>query len=96
MQAISKAGLCVPVKRIRVSSEWFMARTETTKDRYRPLDSQNALGSLKAAFDGLVDAGLIESDGHKFLEIGTVTLNRSAKEHKGRCAVDLIIEVIES
>ena len=37
-------------------------------------DSQNAIASLKAAADGIVDAGIIPTDSHDWLEWGGVSL----------------------
>lgn len=63
-----------------------------TKDRrYRPLDVGNAITSLKHAIDGLVDAGLLPNDGHKWLNWGSVALFRGAKQHQGRAEVVLTL-----
>lgn len=95
MQAISKAGISIPVQKVRVSSEWFMGPTPAQKDRYRPTDVQNAIGALKAAFDGVADSGLIVSDNHEHLVIGETTLHRTAKGHKGRACIELVIEILD-
>ncbi len=96
MEAIARCGITVPVEQIIIDSTWYMARTPTTRDRYRPLDIQNAIGALKAAFDGIVDAGLVVSDNHNHLLIGSTELLRSAKRHQGRACVELNIEILES
>lgn len=47
---------------VRVEIVWNMA---PDKNAYHPLDIQNAIASLKAAMDGVVDAGVIEKDSHR-------------------------------
>lgn len=92
--AALQRGYWEPCK-IRIHSEWFMGKKFNGDGLYRPLDIQNAIGSLKAAVDGLIDAGIAESDGHKHVQWGETILHRAAKEHKGKCAVVLRIEVID-
>ena len=41
---------------------------------YKPLDAQNALSSLKAAFDALADAGIVPNDSARWLTLGKVQL----------------------
>jgi hypothetical protein len=83
-----------------VSHEWFMhvphkEQIGLVPKRYRPLDIGNAIGALKAAIDGIVDAGLIPGDSHKVLKWGEGVLHRSANEHGGRSCVVLTFETIE-
>lgn len=79
-----------------VSCEWFMGKTAAQKlgadRRYRPLDTANAIASLKAAIDGIVDAGVLTGDSHKHLSWGRTILHRAAKEHGGRACVVLTFE----
>jgi hypothetical protein len=72
---------------VRVEIVWNMA---PDRNAYHPLDIQNAIASLKAAMDGVVDAGVIGADNHRTV-IGfcPVTLNREKKLHKGRSEVIL-------
>lgn len=68
----------------------------TIRDRlYRALDAANALSSVKALQDSLVDAGVLIADDHRHLSIGRVELYRRAEEHKGRCCVEVTLEVVE-
>lgn len=60
--------------------------------RYRPNDIQNANSSLKAAIDGLCDAGMAPDDNHKWVDWGTTVLYRTEKEHKGRSCVVIRLE----
>ncbi len=62
---------------------------------YRPLDAANAIGSLKAAIDGLVDAGMTPSDSHEWVHWENPILNRKKKDHGGRCGVVLTITQVE-
>jgi hypothetical protein len=43
---------------------------------YRPRDIENAIGALKPAIDGMVDAGVIPDDSHMWLEWGRFRLSR--------------------
>jgi hypothetical protein len=78
---------------VRVSAEFFCG--PSVEPRYRPLDIGNAIGSLKAAIDGLVDGGMSPSDSHKDVVWGDVRLFRAKKEHQGRACVVLTMEALE-
>jgi hypothetical protein len=52
------------------------------KQGYRPRDVQNALSSLKAAFDALQDAGIVPSDAEKWLALGEIELLTRATDHR--------------
>ncbi len=91
----------VYAKRVRVSSEWWMGgkiirvgRKTISDGLYRPKDQGNAIGALKAAYDGLVDAGLILDDQDPFLEVGRTVLHKR-KDSGDRCEIVLTIEVLE-
>lgn len=45
---------------------------------YRPNDPANALAAAKPLIDGLSDAGLIEDDSWRWLEIGSIRCDRDA------------------
>ena len=45
---------------------------------YRPIDRDNAIASLKATIDGLVDAGVIPNDRAETLRIGDVEIRRES------------------
>jgi crossover junction endodeoxyribonuclease RusA len=97
MAALAKASLDVPVV---VETEWYMGKSQVEKATgktvyYRPRDIQNANSSLKGAIDGLVDAGLIPDDNHKWLQWGRCSLYRSEKEHQGKLGVVLTITPLE-
>jgi hypothetical protein len=47
---------------------------------YKPRDSQNAISALKAAMDGMVDAGIVKSDAAAWVEIGKVSLYTRAND----------------
>lgn len=65
---------------------------KTSDKRYRALDSDNAITSVaKSLFDGLVQAKVISGDSHKHVSIGSVTLNRAFREHKGEASVVITI-----
>lgn len=49
---------------------------------YKPRDVQNALSSLKAALDGLADAGIVGSDAAYWLRIGRVSLLTRASDKR--------------
>lgn len=49
---------------------------------YKPRDVQNAISSLKAALDGLADAGIVGSDAAHWLRIGRVSLLTRASDKR--------------
>lgn len=49
---------------------------------YKPRDVQNAISSLKAALDGLADAGIVGSDAAYWLRIGRVSLLTRASDKR--------------
>jgi hypothetical protein len=59
--------------------KFFAHRAENPDGRYRPRDTANAIGSLKACIDGFVDAGLVPDDSHKWISWGTVDIYRDKK-----------------
>ena len=69
---------------VEIQIDWYMAN----KTFYCPMDNQNAISALKAAIDGIVDAGVIEDDNRKIVKaIYPVNLYRTRKEHQGRSEV---------
>lgn len=98
--AIQQTKGCKFLGRCRVSHEWFMGKCRAEQSvsplrsakRYRPRDIANAIASLKAAIDGIVDAGVIGDDNHKVLQWGDCTLHRDAKSHGGKSCVVLRFE----
>ncbi|GEM_PF-3099013 len=88
------AGLGAPAFRsIVVTATWFMA--PRAKDgRYRPLDGTNAQGALKAALDGLTDAGLTMDDDDAAVRQMPPTMLRRPEQHGGRAMVSLLVEGI--
>ena len=54
---MSLAGITTPPK-------WKAARYHLTAYTFRQWDEDNLIASLKGAFDGLVDAGLLSDDRH--------------------------------
>lgn len=63
--------------------------------KVRPLDSTNAASCLKGAIDGLVDAGVVPKDDHRWVSMDSPVLLRTAKEHNGRAEIVLKIETME-
>jgi hypothetical protein len=49
------------------------------QDGYRPRDVQNAIASLKPHIDGMVDAGIVPDDSHKWVQWGSVQLIKCSK-----------------
>ena len=58
--ALSKAEITRPMERAVISVTWINRQC-------RWPDPDNALARLKAAFDGLVDAGVIAGDSHLYV-----------------------------
>lgn len=97
MEALLQHG---PITRpVLIHHTWYMARDERegmrgVPKRYRPLDEGNAIGALKASIDGLVACGLLANgDAHTWVKWGNGLLYRAAKDHGGRCGVELVLEV---
>lgn len=68
---------------------WFK-RTKGT-NLYRPEDAGNAIYSLKAAIDGIIDAGLVVDDGYQHVAILSGRIERcDSPEDEG-----LLIQVTE-
>lgn len=80
---------------VRIHAEFFMGPSAGRGRVYRPLDVANAIGSLKAAVDGLVDAGLTPSDSHQWVTWGEVKLRRRKADHGGRCEVVVTLERLD-
>ena len=82
-------------EQVLIHHTWYMARDEGEKPkRYRPLDEGNAIGALKATIDGLVACGLLANgDAHNWVKWGNGLLFRAAKDHGGKCGVELVLEV---
>ena len=55
MIAAHECGIREPLERVRITATFFHRQ-----NRHR--DADNALASLKAAFDGLADAGIVTND----------------------------------
>lgn len=61
---------------VELTMEYFCTRASRG---YRPLDVMNALASIKAAVDGMVDAGVVPDDSKKFVSWGRLRLHTTAK-----------------
>ena len=78
---------------VRINAAFFCGPTPPTDGpRYRPLDAGNAIGSLKSAIDGFVDAGLVPDDSHTWVRFGSIEIFRSKSEHRGHACVMIEIE----
>ncbi len=70
-----------PWNKVIITSTFYFAQ-----NRHR--DSRNALGSLKSAYDGIVDSGLIPDDDHKHVQEGSPVFEIDKKHPR----VELTIE----
>lgn len=89
-----------PIRPVRIDADFYMGAdrgliTIARHASYRPLDIANAISSLKGAIDGLVDAGVVPDDSHKWVTWGEVHLYRTKKQHQGKSGVVLIITQLE-
>jgi len=85
---------------VRVDHAWYMGKSQKESlkvipPRYRPLDEGNAIAALKAAIDGVVDAGVLVSDSHDRVKWGECSLFRNKKEHQGRSCVVLTFTEVD-
>ena len=88
--AIAAMGIPKPGQRpVKLSATFYVHKTGLTKDRYRPRDVDNALGSLKAAQDGIVDSGLIPNDSWRWVRWGGAEI---VVDGTGRPRVELEVE----
>lgn len=78
----------------RVSATFYGARKG--QQVYVPRDVLNAWASLKAALDGLTDAGMWPDDSKQWVELGACEILSDAKAHKGRSEVELRIERMDA
>lgn len=69
--------------------------TQEFDKRYRPLDAQNLIASLKAAIDGIVDAGVLAGDSKQYLCWGEVIFFTRKRQHQGRACIELWLETCD-
>lgn len=67
-------------KKVKVDHCWDMSRI---KGLYAPADEQNAISSLKWAFDGLTDAGVIVDDRRQYLKVGDFSVCEDGSVPRG-------------
>jgi hypothetical protein len=96
---MEKQAEWAPIQRagwpIRISAEFYCGLTPPWEPkRYRPLDITNAIQSLQQAVNGIVDAGIVPNDTHRYVTWGEVKLYRTRKEHDCRAEVVLTIEAV--
>jgi crossover junction endodeoxyribonuclease RusA len=51
---------------------------------YHAFDVQNAMASMKASLDGAIDAGVVPSDGRRWVAWGSMDLTTTKRELRGR------------
>lgn len=91
---VLKVAKIPPMERVTVSLTFDMARGKVPDGRYRPTDTDNALSSIKGCLDSMQDAGIVRSDDHHTVKHGAIVLNRTKKEHDGRCGLTITIEEV--
>jgi hypothetical protein len=87
-----------PVSKIRIDALFYLNQKQGdpfSESYYFPRDEDNAIASLKAAIDGLVDAGVIANDSRNYMEFGAVKLLRREQEHKGKRCVVLTVSILK-
>lgn len=92
--ALSQIGRRRAKGMITIDFEFYLCRTSFTAfsaGLYFPKDRTNALESAKAAIDSLQDCGLIKADTKKYVNIGTVNLWTTKKEHQGQTKLVMTI-----
>lgn len=67
---------CPP--RARVALLWGLKGNDGT---YRPADADNSVSAAKQLIDGLVDAGIIETDRWANMELGSVKCDKAIGPH---------------
>lgn len=72
-----------PWDKVLITSTFFFAQN-------RVRDSRNALGSLKSAYDGIVDADLIENDDYEHVQEGLPIFEMDRKHPRVELAVTRI------
>lgn len=78
--------------KVRLSFVFFCG--PTIDKRYRPLDCENALSSVKPLIDGFVDGGMCPSDSYKWVSIGSIEIRRTVKDCQGKAHIHITIERI--
>jgi crossover junction endodeoxyribonuclease RusA len=81
---------------VKIHLDFYLARVPLAYDAYFAKDADNARSSFKAGQDALADAGIIPSDGQRYLRMGETRLHTRAKEHQGRCCVVVTLEEVEN
>ena len=92
-------------KKVRIHHTWYCgknayemaagAKCAKKYRQYRPKDAANAITALKAAIDGIVDAGVLVDDRSDFVEWGKFVRLSTQKQHGGRCEIVLRFEVVD-
>jgi hypothetical protein len=90
------------VAKARISLYWYLGDSKLEAKNgpggkpiescYRPRDLSNALQAFKPYQDALEIAGIICSDAHTHLEIGTIAIFSTAREHRGASGIEVVIE----
>lgn len=86
------AGKSWQPSRVRLSFVFWCGKTPDK--RYRPLDCENALASVKPMIDGFVDAGMCKSDSYRWVTIGGIEIRRTVKDCAGRAEVVVTVEEV--
>ena len=79
--------------KVRLSFVFFCG--PTIDKRYRPLDCENALSSVKPLIDGFVDGGMCPSDSYKWLSIGSIEIRRTKRDCEGKAHIQITVERVE-
>lgn len=65
---------------VQVAMHYFCCKTS---DGYRPKDVQNAMASIKAGIDGMVDANIVPDDSRKWVSWDRLRLYTTSQECAG-------------
>lgn len=63
--------------RVVVSMDYYCTKTSRG---YRPRDTMNAIAAMKAAIDGMADAGIVPNDSKRFVSWGGLRLFTTREE----------------
>jgi hypothetical protein len=79
--AMHAHGFSAPFQhRVKVVITFGTLGRKFNRNTYAPKDEGNAVQSLKAAFDGVVNGGLLADDESRYLTIGEVIISKEEPE----------------
>lgn len=91
--AMNERGIREPLEHVSIQVRGYFYRRRLQGERlpgYRPKDGDNLLGAMKAAIDGVVDAGLIADDTAAYVTHETPVLETVTDRAAERVEMEIV------